>query len=142
MGLSGQDRNQLVDALLSDELTAALREEAAAGTLDPGSIHRRLSALLNESPAIQALDPNDQRAVLGMTNGQIKKLIPKAPKQVGPGEQVLALDGEALLTWRRELTKRMATPVAFVYEQARHGLELEADIHGDETSPGISSMPR
>ncbi len=125
MGLSQQEKNALIAELLADDLTAALRAEAQAGTLDPGSIHRRLSALLNEAPAIQALESNDQRAVLGMTTGQIKRMIPPPPKTIGPGERVLSLEKDALLAWRRELVKQTATPVAFLYEQARHSLELE-----------------
>lgn len=126
MGLSNHEKNVLVQQLLAEELTASLRQEAASGTLDPASIHRRLSARLNESPAIAALEPNDQRAVLGMTTGQIKRMIPAAPKEIGPGERVLALSDEALLSWRRELVKKTVTPVAFVFDQARHCLELEA----------------
>ncbi|MEC9072000.1 MAG: hypothetical protein VX938_06455, partial [Myxococcota bacterium] len=125
MGLSNQEKSRLVAELMADDLTREIREEATSGNLDPGSLHRRLSTLLNESSTLAGLEPGDQRAVLGMTTGQIKRLIPQKPRELSPGEQVLGLEGEALWNWRRDLVKRTATPVGFVYEQARHSLELE-----------------
>ncbi|MEC7983705.1 MAG: NACHT domain-containing protein [Myxococcota bacterium] len=125
MGLSGKDKNTLVQQMLQDPLLAELIDGVKKGNVNPKEIHRTLAGILNEHPTIQALDSNDQRAVIGMTGGQVKRLMPKKPRTINPGERVLALKGQALLDWRAEIVKQTATPVAFLYEQARHSLELE-----------------
>jgi len=125
MSLSHQERRAIMEALLSDELTAGLRAEAQAGTVDPGTLHRRLSMLLNDAPVIQALETNHQRAVIGLATSELKRRLPKPVKVLGPGERVLKLSGQALDDWRRQFVKQAATPVAFLYEQARYSLALE-----------------
>ena len=123
MGLSGKDKNALIQQLLQDPALADLVSGVKEGKINPKDIHRMLANILNDHPTIQALDPNDQRAVIGMTGGQVKRLAPKAPRVVNPGEKVLALNRKDLLEWRSETVKKIATPVAFLYEQVRHSLD-------------------
>lgn len=125
MGRSGKDKNTLVQQLLQDPALSDLVNGVKGGKINPKDIHRILASILNDHPTIQALEPNDQRAMIGMTGGQVKRLAPKAPRVVNPGEKVLALNRNDLLEWRSETVKKIATPVAFLYEQVRHSLELE-----------------
>ena len=77
MGRSGKDKNELIQKLLQDSALEGLVNGVKDGTINPKEIHRMLASILNDHPTIQALDPNDQRAVIGMTGGQIKRLAPE-----------------------------------------------------------------
>ena len=125
MGLSSKEKNTLIQQFLQDTALADLVNGVKGGTVNPKEINRMLASILNDHPTIQALESNDQRAVIGMTGGQIKRLAPKAPRIVNPGEKVLSLKHKELLDWRSKTIKTIATPVAFLYEQVRHSLELE-----------------
>ncbi|MEC7985750.1 MAG: NACHT domain-containing protein [Myxococcota bacterium] len=144
--LSKEQRSQRLRSLVETTEAQKIMQDLKSGVLSVKQLHQTIGFQFNEHPLIQSLGSNDQRALLGMLTGMLRSALPKAPKKLGPGEEILKKNPQERDAWRREQVQRFVSPISYLYSQVRHGLSLERgnprrrDLAWDIVNTAITAM--